>query len=1109
MSEATRMRTIEQAGGRAGILVLGMHRSGTSAITRVINLLGAKLPERLMGAAESNQRGHWEPASLVAAHDELLRAGGSSWDDLAHFDLDAVPAEARSAFRERILEILGDEYGRDADILVKDPRICRFLPFWAEILAAYGVAPKVVIPLRSPLEVAGSLTARDRMDPVYGQFLWLRHSLDAERDSRGMPRAFFAFPDLLQDWRGTIGRIGAELALDWPVPPAARREIEAFLSSDLRHQRSQAEDLDDPRRVPPIVAEAYRLLTTLARTDDDERALAALDDVKARFDRDHPALLAVSRAELEARRQLIEKLNYEAAHRGEDLKQARKQLGDQTVRADTLHEQVSLMHRQIVEVSERLGAKVAQLETEAHFRNLEIAEQTRELEGARQEAASARAQGASQLALARHELAVLRSSASWRATAPLRGAMARAPGSVQALRNTAKLAYWTASLQLGRQLRRRAELKRDRDLVRRSGEFDPAWYRETYPDVPADRDPVSHYLEFGAAEGRDPGPDFDGRAYLAAYPAALGANPLVHHLKGGGSGKAATSPRARIASVLEGEGAFIDRLLGIGLGDDGKLAATGGDPQIRVAFERSRPRGWYRFEADLRAGELLAPQIFLDVGEGYVEQTSVRLHAVADDRFSAVIYVPKPLRGFRFDPTETAGTFEIRRLAVTRIAGTALARLYGKQALGVVRRGDNPLVSARNVLQRMRSQRLVTLGPQAAGRETDAAGYQRWIALFDYEEGRDRPQYEARLAALGAPPLISVLMPVYNTPETYLEAAIDSVGRRSIRIGSSASPTMPRARRMSAGCSRTGDGAQTPASRWRSGARERPYRGSDELGLRACRRRLDRAARPRRHPARARARRGRAGARREHPDAELIYSDEDKIDGGTAEALRAAFQGGLLARSVPLAELLQPPDGASRRATSARVGGWRKGFEGSQDYDLNLRVVRARRRRERSAISRKILYHWRAVEGSTAQANGSKSYAFAGAEARWASMSRDLGRSRGVQSAGDAVLPLRLRVPEPEPLVSLIIPTRDRARSCASRSIRSWRRPTYAHVRDHHRRQRLGRGGDARLFRQIGRDPRVRVLPYPHAVQLLGDQQFRRGARRRRDRSASSTTTSR
>src|SRR5215470_10961209 len=151
------MAEVQRPGSRIrrhAILVLGMHRSGTSALTGVLGLVGADLPKRLMEPNFANRTGYWEPAEIVAIHDEMLAAIGSAWDDAAEFPLGWLDTAAAQPFRARLREAFTEAFGSSSLALLKDPRICRFVPLWVSILEGMGVTPLFVIPVRSPLEVA-------------------------------------------------------------------------------------------------------------------------------------------------------------------------------------------------------------------------------------------------------------------------------------------------------------------------------------------------------------------------------------------------------------------------------------------------------------------------------------------------------------------------------------------------------------------------------------------------------------------------------------------------------------------------------------------------------------------------------------------------------------------------------------------------------------------------------------------------------------------------------------------------------------------------------------------------------------------------------------------
>lgn len=170
-----------------------MHRSGTSALTRTLGLRGAALPRRLLPAAPDNATGVWEPREIVAIHDELLAAAGSSWDDVGEFPPAWFASDSARLFKQRLVAALRSDFGQAPLFVVKDPRICRLVPLWLMVLAEFGAAPLFVIPVRHPFEVAASLARRNGFSEAKALSLWLGHFLSVERDTRGFPRSFVAY----------------------------------------------------------------------------------------------------------------------------------------------------------------------------------------------------------------------------------------------------------------------------------------------------------------------------------------------------------------------------------------------------------------------------------------------------------------------------------------------------------------------------------------------------------------------------------------------------------------------------------------------------------------------------------------------------------------------------------------------------------------------------------------------------------------------------------------------------------------------------------------------------------------------------------------------------
>lgn len=224
---------------RRAIFVLGMHRSGTSAVTRVLNLLGVELGGGLMAASPDNERGYWEHMEIVQEHDRLLTALGSSWDDLRPLPVNWTKTPAAVEAAQRLRTLVECDFAGKPLWGLKDPRLCRLLPLWLPLLRAMRVTPHFVLVVRHPREVAASLAKRDHKNDAASALLWLRHTLEAERTTRGFPRTVIHYPDLVENprtWSAEFWRVAAECGLYWPhEPQVIDDKVVAFLSPALRH----------------------------------------------------------------------------------------------------------------------------------------------------------------------------------------------------------------------------------------------------------------------------------------------------------------------------------------------------------------------------------------------------------------------------------------------------------------------------------------------------------------------------------------------------------------------------------------------------------------------------------------------------------------------------------------------------------------------------------------------------------------------------------------------------------------------------------------------------------------------------------------------------------
>lgn len=246
------------------IVTLGMHRSGTSAITRGLEVLGVSLGEKLMsGVKDINDKGFFEDVDLVKINMVLMKELGIDWDSLSAVDFDRLGEATRDRLERACQGFLLMRSGQHKRYGIKDPRLCRLLPFWQLAFERTGVQAKGVIALRNPVSVAASLSRRDGFPPVKSFYLWLRHVLESLVHSQWMAERVVVDYDLLmQDPLGQVERVSQQLGLKINRHAFETYQSE-FLDEGLRHFVSD-EDWENAD-VPVLVRKTYDLLVEVAR----------------------------------------------------------------------------------------------------------------------------------------------------------------------------------------------------------------------------------------------------------------------------------------------------------------------------------------------------------------------------------------------------------------------------------------------------------------------------------------------------------------------------------------------------------------------------------------------------------------------------------------------------------------------------------------------------------------------------------------------------------------------------------------------------------------------------------------------------------------------------
>jgi glycosyltransferase involved in cell wall biosynthesis len=487
--------------------------------------------------------------------------------------------------------------------------------------------------------------------------------------------------------------------------------------------------------------------------------------------------------------------------------------------------------------------------------------------------------------------------------------------------------------------------------------------------------------------------------------------------------------------------------------------------------------GWMRLRLHCACCPQADLQLHLRLETGDAPPQSTALGLAPDGHLCAIVYFPPGLQAVFLEVSSHNGcTFALRHMTLRQI--TKQEALLSLSMQAVVQRRPTPrrLWSLGRATARLVRQGGVVTAVERlrATLQRTPGAYQAWIRRHETPSPAAARAMRQHMAQFVAPPCISILMPVYNAPAEYLLRAIDSVRAQSYphwqlciandcstepyvaSILASAAAADPRI--VTVNRSRNGhiSAASNSALKLCSGEFVALLDHDDELSPQAlyfvaC-------------------------EILAHPQAGLIYSDEDKLDAAGERCdpyFKPDYDLDLLRGQNFISHL-----GVYRRSLMLKVGGFRLGFEGSQDHDLALRICELLQPAQVRHIPR-VLYHWRAVAGSTAQAGSAKPYAHLAAQrALTEHLQRQAPGAQLGRSPGTGLHRVRYPLPDKLPQVALIVPTRDRV-DLLQRMLESLREHTaYSPYRlvvvDNQSREPATK----RYLQQLQRTHTAEVLPY-------------------------------
>ncbi|MEQ9507129.1 MAG: hypothetical protein RLO80_12765 [Hyphomonas sp.] len=376
------------------VVVLGMHRSGTSAIARGLKALSVDLGANLMPpAVNDNDKGFWEDMDVYRLNQRLLSKVGNAWDRMSPVETRSLSEHAFFAERREASALIELRLSSSPIFGFKDPRTSILLPFWKCVFEDLEIEDNYIVSLRNPLEVAESLSKRDKIDTTHGLMLWLKYNWAAIENSSDKNRVCVAFEQLVDDPATQLARIATALSLTFPSPssPQLLEYAGDFISRDLRHNRISSNELKRSEIVPAAVAELYAVLQNWANSNTELEFPAKLKSRIEQYLLASQPLLQLG-DQLKARVAGCERARIELAESTEQLNakivESEQRVSSLEAAEEALREQAAEMHRQIKATETKLAEQTQQLlSADEHMQRLrgDLADKVKALQQVRGE----------------------------------------------------------------------------------------------------------------------------------------------------------------------------------------------------------------------------------------------------------------------------------------------------------------------------------------------------------------------------------------------------------------------------------------------------------------------------------------------------------------------------------------------------------------------------------------------------------------------------------------------------------------------------------------------------------------------------------------------------
>lgn len=431
------------------LFILGMHRSGTSAISRALSNLGVEFGDRLLAPAEDNPKGFWEDQDVVALNDKILARQGLSWSSIRSYDNLALSED--KGFTDQVAALISSKAGGVDVWGVKDPRLCLLMPQWHRGLESLGAKGRYLFIFRNPLSVAASLQKRNELLQDHACALWLSYALSALNFLHKKDISLLEYDVLLQQPETELKRISVELGLE--VSDTMLLDAEQSLVTDLRHNFAAIDNVAEGSPIVDLACRVYQLLQSGNKKPKPESFYSALKALETEFIQMQPllryidVLAQVTDQCAVKERDWLTRCMQSQEH---ELKKCAAELDRRANEIITLEEEVVARGRELTKLTDeliargheikRLNTRVSELQVEKDLlgntlsdANAQLPAQQVDTEKELRRVREIQALTQQKLNQANVSLDQLYASRSWRVMAPVRG-VSRA---VQSLKSVA------------------------------------------------------------------------------------------------------------------------------------------------------------------------------------------------------------------------------------------------------------------------------------------------------------------------------------------------------------------------------------------------------------------------------------------------------------------------------------------------------------------------------------------------------------------------------------------------------------------------------------------------------------------------------------------------